>query len=106
MKQGIHPKYNNQVQVTCTCGHSFITGSIVDSIKVEICSNCHPFYTGEVKLLDLAGRVDKFTSKASKSQALKSKKQTKAPIVVPQEEPQSLKEMLQSAKKSLSQKQS
>jgi large subunit ribosomal protein L31 len=59
VKTGIHPEYKNTV-VTCGCGNTFETRSTVDSIDVEICSACHPFYTGKQKLVDTAGRVDKF----------------------------------------------
>lgn len=59
MKQGIHPDYK-KVTVKCACGETFETGSVKDSLSVEICSKCHPFYTGKQKLIDTAGRVDKF----------------------------------------------
>jgi ribosomal protein L31 len=59
VKQGIHPDYK-KVTVKCACGETFETGSVKDSLSVEICSKCHPFYTGKQKLVDSAGRVDKF----------------------------------------------
>ena len=59
MKNGIHPDYKKTV-IKCVCGNEIETGSVVDGLTVEICSNCHPFYTGKVKLVDTAGRVDKF----------------------------------------------
>lgn len=59
MKQGIHPEYH-EVQVTCACGHSFPTRSTKDELRVEICSSCHPFFTGRQKLIDSAGRVERF----------------------------------------------
>lgn len=59
MKQGIHPEYK-QTTVTCACGESFTTGSVKDNIRVEICSKCHPFFTGKQKLIDTGGRVDRF----------------------------------------------
>ena len=62
MKTGIHPDYN-LCEVTCACGNTFTTRSIKPVIKVEICSACHPFYTGKQKLLDTAGRVEKFRKK-------------------------------------------
>ena len=64
MKADIHPKYE-QVQVTCSCGHSFTTGSTLgkEALSIEVCSECHPFYTGKQKLVDTAGRVDKFRQK-------------------------------------------
>lgn len=62
MKQNIHPQYN-QVTVKCACGESFTTGSTKNSIQVEICSKCHPFFTGKQKLIDTGGRVDKFNKR-------------------------------------------
>jgi large subunit ribosomal protein L31 len=65
MKKGIHPKYH-EVTVTCSCGNSFPTRSTVKELKVEICSACHPFFTGKEKLLDSAGRVERFKKKYEK----------------------------------------
>jgi large subunit ribosomal protein L31 len=59
MKEGIHPKYKQTV-IKCACGATWESGSTKDKIHVEICSNCHPFYTGKQKLVDTGGRVDKF----------------------------------------------
>lgn len=63
MKKGIHPNYNNQAQVTCSCGNVFAVGSVLDTLTVDICSKCHPFFTGEMKFVDRQGRVDKFLKK-------------------------------------------
>ena len=62
MKAGIHPKYE-KAQVTCACGNTFETRSTADEIRVEICSACHPFYTGKQKIVDTEGRVEKFLSR-------------------------------------------
>jgi large subunit ribosomal protein L31 len=62
MKPGIHPKYN-ELTITCACGASYPTRSTSKSIAVEICSNCHPFFTGRQKLMDTAGRVERFRRK-------------------------------------------
>lgn len=62
MKQGIHPQYH-ETRVTCACGETFVTGSTKKSIRVEICSKCHPFYTGQRKFVDAEGRVQKFVRK-------------------------------------------
>ena len=59
MKQGIHPKYQ-QATITCACGNVIKTGSTLENITVEICSACHPFFTGKQKLVDTGGRVEKF----------------------------------------------
>lgn len=77
MKANIHPTYYNDTKVTCSCGNTFTTGSIRQSISVEVCSNCHPFYTGEERLLDTRGRAENFARKmkaAEKYTAKKSKK--------------------------------
>lgn len=66
MKDGIHPKYGKCV-VRCACGETFETGSTLDSITVDICSNCHPFYTGRQKLVDSGGRVDKFNRRMKRT---------------------------------------
>lgn len=62
MKEGIHPNYQ-QTTIRCACGEVIETGSTKKDIKVEICSKCHPFYTGKQKLVDTSGRVDKFNKK-------------------------------------------
>jgi len=63
MKKDIHPKYNDKAKVICACGNSFTVGSTLDEIKTELCSACHPFYTGKQKLVDTARRVEKFQAK-------------------------------------------
>ncbi len=68
MKTGIHPDYVES-RVTCTCGNSFVTRSTQAEIHVEICSNCHPFYTGRQKLVDTGGRVERFKRRAAKRAA-------------------------------------
>lgn len=66
MKAEIHPKYFANATVTCACGNTFTVGSTKEKLTVEICSNCHPFYTGNEKSLDAAGRVEKFKARAAK----------------------------------------
>ena len=66
MKTDIHPTYFPEAKVTCACGNSFQTYSTVGDLKVEICSACHPFFTGKQKLVDSAGRVEKFLKKYNK----------------------------------------
>lgn len=65
MKEGIHPEYQD-ASVTCACGNAFQTRSTKGSFNVDICAECHPFYTGKVKLLDSAGRIERFTKKYAK----------------------------------------
>jgi large subunit ribosomal protein L31 len=60
MKEKIHPKYFPDAQVTCSCGNIFTTGSTKKTLRVELCSKCHPFFTGERKMIDTAGRVERF----------------------------------------------
>ncbi|UCH50736.1 MAG: 50S ribosomal protein L31 [Chloroflexota bacterium] len=60
MKTKIHPEYHNDAQVICSCGNTFTTGSTRKTLKVELCSKCHPFFTGEQKIVDTAGRVERF----------------------------------------------
>ena len=66
MKQGIHPNYK-VTTVHCACGESFQTRSTKQDVKLDICSNCHPFFTGKQKLIDTEGRVDKFRKKYKKA---------------------------------------
>ena len=72
MKKGIHPKYDTNTKATCACGAVFLVGSTMPSIAMEICSQCHPFYTGNEKIMDTAGRVDRFNKR--KAATLKAKK--------------------------------
>ncbi|NLB50023.1 MAG: 50S ribosomal protein L31 [Clostridiaceae bacterium] len=67
MKDGIHPKYGKAV-VRCACGETFETGGVKEQINVDICSKCHPFYTGRQKLIDTGGRVDKFRKRMGQQQ--------------------------------------
>lgn len=71
MKTGIHPKYNATIEIVCACGNITLAGSTVTEIKTELCSACHPFYTGKQKLVDTAGKVDKFMARIKKAQAFK-----------------------------------
>lgn len=63
MQEGIHPEYHKDAVVKCACGNTFITGSTKQELKVDVCSNCHPFYTGKQKNIDAGGRVDRFMKK-------------------------------------------
>ncbi|MEK9133099.1 MAG: 50S ribosomal protein L31 [Patescibacteria group bacterium] len=71
MKTDIHPKYFASAEIKCSCGHVIVVGSTKESMKTELCSKCHPFYTGQQKLVDTAGRVDKFMEKTKRSKTLK-----------------------------------
>lgn len=63
MKEKIHPKYYHDAKVTCSCGNTFTTGSTRQNLRVELCNKCHPFFTGEQKIIDTAGRVERFNKK-------------------------------------------
>lgn len=99
MKTNIHPKYYQKAQVVCACGNSFIVGSTQEFIRIELCSKCHPFYTGEQKFVDSASRIQKFQDK--QKQAL----QYQSRVVKKKEEqkqkdsgPKTLREMLMAVK--------
>lgn len=76
MKTDIHPEYT-EATVTCVCGNTFTTRSTVGDIKLEICSECHPFFTGRQKVVDTAGRIDKFNQRFAKSKSMKAAKNQK-----------------------------
>ncbi|MGA2157842.1 MAG: 50S ribosomal protein L31 [Dehalococcoidia bacterium] len=63
MKEKIHPKYYPDARVTCSCGNTFTTGSTRQTLRVELCNKCHPFFTGEQKIIDTAGRVERFNKR-------------------------------------------
>ena len=73
MKQDIHPQYYSETKVKCACGNKFIVGSTKPEISVEICNKCHPFFTGKEKLIDTAGKVEKFKARRAKAEATKAK---------------------------------
>jgi large subunit ribosomal protein L31 len=78
MKAEIHPTYFPKAQVTCACGAVFTVGSTKEKMTVEICSQCHPFYTGNDKNIDAAGMVDKFKTRAAKATGAKAAASKKA----------------------------
>lgn len=75
MKKDIHPQYYPEAKATCACGAIFAVGSTKSELSIEICSNCHPFYTGADKIVDTAGRVERFKQKTAKSAAKKKAKE-------------------------------
>ena len=72
MKPEIHPKYVIDAKVTCVCGASFTTGSTAKELSIDICSECHPFYTGKQKLIDTEGRIERFNKRYAKIQPPKA----------------------------------
>lgn len=103
MKANIHPQWFEEAKVTCACGNTFSVGATVPEIRVEVCYNCHPFYTGQMKFVDTAGRVDAFRTRLSrarvkvlsKSEKRKLKKERK--IQRELERPDTLEELRKTA---------
>jgi len=96
-KENLHPTYFPEVKVTCTCGNVFTTGSTKAEMRVEVCANCHPFYTGKETLLDTEGRVEKFEKKRAAAETRRKKAAVKkASEAEPdQKRPTTLKELLE-----------
>lgn len=95
MKQTIHPKYFDEAQVICVCGNKFSTGSTQEIIHVELCYNCHPFYTGEQKFVDSASRIQKFQAKTETAKKYKViAKEKKEKESKKTETPKTLRDML------------
>jgi len=74
MKKDIHPKYYPNARVQCACGNTFTVGSTKEFIEVEVCSQCHPFYSGREKMVDTMGQVQKFRTRLAKKEEIKKKK--------------------------------
>lgn len=103
MKQGIHPQWYDDAKVNCACGKSFTVGASKPIINIDICSNCHPFFTGEMRFVDTMGRVEKFQQKQQFAQAQRQvlaekKKKKEDEQVRRQNAPKSLREMLMGVK--------
>lgn len=104
MKANIHPTWFAEAKVTCACGNTFTTGSTMEQIRVELCSNCHPFFTGQQKFVDTLGQVDRFVKKTEVSkikQAERAKiiEARKMKVVEQKKERPSLKDLLLKARK-------
>lgn len=100
MKANIHPKYYESAQVICACGNRFTTGSTLETIRVELCNKCHPFYTGEQKFVDSASRIQKFKQKQTIAKQYLTKKVKKQEDQKAKDEaPKTLREMLMAVSK-------
>lgn len=104
MKQDTHPTWFPEAQVICACGNNFTTGSTMEQIRVEICSNCHPFFTGQAKFVDTLGQVERFQKKTQASQVKKQERakimeERKMKVVEQKKERASLKDLLLQARK-------
>lgn len=102
MKANIHPKYYTDAKVTCVCGNSFTIGATVQELRVEVCSKCHPFFTGEMKYVDTLGRVEKFQQKQQKAKVHKQKVVKTVEEKKERQRPDSLKDMFDLVKKQAS----
>lgn len=96
MKATIHPNYNPAAQVVCSCGNMFTVGSTQNTIHIELCNKCHPFYTGTQKFVDTASRIEKFQKKMAVVRPVLKKKNAEKKSDSP---PLTLREMLQSVKR-------
>ena len=76
MKKGIHPEYHEDAQVVCACGNTWTTGSTRKTIHTDVCSACHPFFTGEQRIVDTAGQVDRFIRRLQRTQQATEKGET------------------------------
>jgi len=96
MKDNIHPKYYPNARIICACGNTFTTGSTRPELRVELCSKCHPFFTGQQKFVDTKGKIEKFKEKRAKAAEIKLKLKAKKAKEKVREEyrPKTLKEML------------
>ena len=96
MKANLHPQWYDDAQVTCACGNTFTTGSTKKTLQVDICSACHPLFTGEMRYVDTMGRVERFEKMRQTAQAQTTKKSKQKVQAEKPERPETLKEMLQS----------
>ncbi|MBI4038653.1 50S ribosomal protein L31 [Candidatus Daviesbacteria bacterium] len=107
MKANLHPIWYPDAQVSCACGNTFTSGSILPKIRVEICSNCHPFFTGSQKLVDTLGQVDKYYRKTEVSKVKQAERKKilefrQSRVEKRKSERPSLKELLMQARKKVS----
>jgi large subunit ribosomal protein L31 len=101
MKKNTHPNWHHDTEVTCSCGSTFTTGSTFKTLTVDLCSACHPFYTGEMKFVDTQGRVDRFMQKMAKAKSNKDANQNKQAKKLKQADQKSYKQLLQEQGSSL-----
>lgn len=85
-KEGLHPTFHYDAQIICACGNTWTTGSTQKEIRTDICSNCHPFYTGEQRIVDTAGQVDRFMRRLQAGSSIRSsaqptEKKTRRPVI-------------------------
>jgi large subunit ribosomal protein L31 len=90
MKKDIHPKYYPNAKIHCLCGAAFTMGATKPELEVEVCSQCHPFFTGKEKIIDVAGHVERFRQRAERSRQIQAAQPAKKPRVKKQSEPKML----------------
>lgn len=102
MKTTVHPQWYPEAKITCACGNTFTVGATVPELRVEICANCHPFFTGEMKYVDTMGRVERFQKKQAAavvtSEQVAAKRKKKKEREEQLRSPKSLKDMLMGLK--------
>jgi large subunit ribosomal protein L31 len=98
MKANIHPKYFDEAKVICICGNHFTVGSTQETIHVELCNKCHPFYTGEQRFVDAGSRIQRFDEKRKQAEVHKAQKKEKVEKERSKKAPMSLREMLMGLK--------
>lgn len=106
MKANIHPQWHPDAKVTCACGNTFTTGSSLPAIRVDICSNCHPLFTGQQKFVDTLGQVDRFIKKTESSKIKQEERKRilearKSKVLEKKKDRPSLKDLLMQARKQL-----
>lgn len=104
MKASIHPQWFSEAKVTCACGNTFVTGSTLPEIRVEICSACHPFFTGQQKFVDTLGQVERFQKKTEEAKVKRAQRAQilearRAKVQEKKSEKPSLKDLLMQARK-------
>ena len=99
MKAQIHPQYFDDAKVVCSCGNTFTVGSTKQTIHVELCYNCHPFYTGRARFVDTASRIDRFKKKQEVAAAAVHTKKKKEEKASEEQQPQTLRDMLLALKR-------
>lgn len=106
MRADIHPNWNPEAKVTCACGNTFITGSSLPAIRVEICSKCHPLFSGQQKFVDTLGQVDRFMKKTEISKVKQAERkrileERKSKVAEKKKDRPSLKDLLMQARKQI-----
>ena len=101
MSKHTHQDWHKDCKVTCSCGNTFEVGSITETLQVDICNKCHPFFTGEVKFVDRQGRVDKFMQKMKKAETKSNKRKVKTDSDSQEDERKSYQEILREQRTTL-----